>query len=71
MDLKAKSLDEMEKEMIAYIQKMFVAWRTQRDMEMGIAGPMAVEDVEQNGGQIVGSKTNNEEFGMNESKQQL
>jgi hypothetical protein len=48
----------MEKEMIADIQKMFSTWRAQRDLEIGIAGPMEVQDVEQNG----------EQFGMKQSQ---
>jgi hypothetical protein len=60
----------MEKEMIADIQKMFSALRTQRDMEVGIAGPMKVEDVEQNGVQM-GSKSHEEQFAMSQSQQRL
>ncbi|CAB3999954.1 Hypothetical predicted protein [Paramuricea clavata] len=57
--MNATKLDQIEKEMIADIQKMFSTWRAQRDLEIGIAGPMEIQDVEQNG----------EQFSMKQSQQ--
>ena len=66
----------MEKEMIAYIQKIFSDWRAQQVLEIGIAGPIEIEDVEhgeqmgpkQNGEQM-GPKQNGEQFGMKQSQE--
>ena len=63
MNANATNLDQMEKEMLADIQKMFSVWRAQRDLEIGIAGPMQVEDVEQRS-EVMSLKQGTGQFGM-------
>ena len=67
MEQKAKNMDQMEKEMIAYIQKIFSDWRAQQVLEIGIAGPIEIEDVEH--GEQMGPKQNGEQFGMKQSQE--
>ena len=67
MEQKAKNMDQMEKEIIAYIQKIFSDWRAQQVLEIGIAGPLEIEDIED--GEQMGPKQNGEQFGMKQSQQ--
>ena len=46
MNANATNLDQMEKQMIADIQKMYSMLRTQRNLDIGIPGPMQVGDIE-------------------------
>ena len=63
MNTNAANLEQMEKEMIVDIQKMFSFWRARRDLEIAIAGPMDVEDVEQRG-DVLSLKQNGSQLGM-------
>ena len=67
MEQKAKNMDQMEKEIIAYIQKIFSDWRAQQVLEIGIAAPMEIEDIEN--GEQMGPRQNGEQFGMKQSQQ--
>ena len=69
MNVNATNLDQMEKEMIADIQKMFSVWRAQRDLEIGIASGIQVEDVEQRGDNASLKQNGGEQFGMKQPEQ--
>ena len=55
--------------MIADIQKMFSFWRARRDLEIGIAGPMEIEDVEQRG-DVLSLKQNGFQLAMKQQPTQ-
>ena len=69
MNTNAANLEQMEKEMIADIQKMFSFWRARRDLEIGIAGPMEIEDVEQRG-DVLSLKQNGFQLAMKQQPTQ-
>ena len=69
LNVNATNLDQMEKEMIAEIQKMFSVWRAQRDLEIGIASEIQVEDVEQRGDNAILKQNGEEQFGMTQPEQ--